>query len=142
LNSCSALVAALNKAGLKSAVRPTLVGGGYFQRTAQVDAKQPCKDARNLKHSHFFTATGLFGSYDQSGRQVDDGDYNFIALNTLSFPSHARDFGHSITVRYTISQGKLAFSVVVPKPCAGKCAAATAWALSAFYRGQPFKRMR
>jgi hypothetical protein len=137
-NSCPALVTALNRAGLTAQVRSTLVGAGYFQRAAQVDPIHPCKGARNLKHSHFFTASGAFGSHDQNGQQVDDGNYKISAPHTLAFPSHTRDFGYKITVRYTIIQGELNFAVVIPKPCAGRCRGATAWAISAFYRGHPF----
>jgi hypothetical protein len=139
-NSCDALVRALTKAGLHSFVRETLVGAGYFADASQISASQPCHGARNVKHSHFFTASGGFGSYDEKGAQVDDGDYKIIAPHTLVFPSHAREFGHKVTVHYRIGNGKLTFSVVVPRRCAGKCRGATAWAISAFYRGAPFTR--
>jgi len=141
-NSCTALVRALKGAGLADHLTDALVGGGYFSAASQVRPATPCLGAHNKKHSHFFTITHAFGSYDERGRQVDDGDYKLVGPGTLSFPSHAQDFGYKITVRYGITGGKLAFRVIVPKPCAGKCRDATTWALSAFYAGPSFSRTR
>jgi hypothetical protein len=140
VNSCTALVRALKGAGLADHLIDTLVGGGYFSAASQVRPATPCLGAHNKKHSHFFTSTHAFGSYDERRKQVDDGDYKLVAPGTLSFPSHAKDFGYKIAVRYTLTSGKLAFRVVVPKPCTGKCRDATAWALSAFYAGPSFHR--
>ena len=115
-------------------------GAGYFKSPGQISRAVPCHGATNVKHSHFLTASGAFGSYDQNGQQVDDSDYKIIATNTLAFPSHAREFGRKVKVRYTFIGNKLTFSVVVPKPCAGKCRDANGWALSAFYPGALFTR--
>jgi hypothetical protein len=141
-NSCTALVANLRRAGVVGAMREVLVGGGYCQRPARIDPAAPCRRARSVKHSHFFTAAGGFGSRDENGNQVDDGDYRITAPHTLAFPSHAREFGYRIRVRYRITRGKLRFHVVVPHPCRGKCPGATAWAISAFYAGPAFTRAR
>jgi hypothetical protein len=142
VNSCAALVRSLESAGLHDHLVDTLVGGGYFSSASQVRAAAPCTGARGNKHSHFFTAGHAFGSRDERGKQVDDGDYNVIAANTLSFPSHAKEFGYKVTVHYSIAGGKLSFRVVVPKPCRGKCRDATAWAISAFYAGPLFTSAR
>jgi hypothetical protein len=142
VNSCVALVRSLESAGLHDHLVDTLVGGGYFSSASQVRAAAPCTGARDKKHSHFFTVGLAFGSRDERGKQVDDGDYKLIAANTLSFPSHAKEFGYKVTVRYSIVGGKLSFRVVVPKPCGGKCRDATAWALSAFYAGPLFTSVR
>lgn len=141
-NSCAALVANLRRAEVAGDLRDVLVGGGYFQRPGQIDPAAPCRHARNVKHSHFFTAGGGFGSRDENGNQVDDGDYRTTAPHTLAFPSHAREFGYRIRVRYRITRGKLRFHVVVPHPCRGKCPGATAWGISAFYAGPAFTRAR
>lgn len=139
-NSCNAFVTAMRRAGLASGLPEWLAGGGYFQSPGQIDRAAPCKGARNAKHSHFFTRAGAFGSRDEKGEQVDDGGYKITARRTLAFPSHAREFGYGIKVRYRIDGGKLRFNVVVPHPCTGKCRAATAWAISAFYAGPAFVR--
>jgi hypothetical protein len=141
VNSCHAFVQAFTQAGLTRLIPDSLVGGGYFKQKSQIDAAHPCKGARQFKHSHFFTATGAFGSYDETGAQVDDGDYKIVAPNTLTFPSHEKDFGYKITVHYRISRKTLTTSVVVPRPCKGKCRGATAWAISAFYP-KPFRRVK
>jgi hypothetical protein len=140
-NSCAALVRAMRGAHLAERLqRESLVGAGYFRSASEIDPAAPCKRAHNLKHSHFFTTAGGFGSRDEKGNQVDDGDYKITAPHTLAFPSHARDFGYRIKVRYRIKAGKLRFNVIVPRPCTGKCQGATAWALSAFYSGPAFRR--
>jgi hypothetical protein len=141
-NSCAALVANLRHAGVAGQMRDVLVGGGYYQRPRQIDPAAPCKHARNVEHSHFFTAAGAFGSHDENGNQVDDGNYRIVAPHTLSFRSHAREFGYRIRVHYRITHDKLRFRVVVPHPCRGKCPGATAWAISAFYTGPAFTRTR
>ena len=141
-NSCTAFVKAMRRAGLGRGLSEWLVGAGYFRSASQIDPAAPCKHARNLKHSHFFTAAGKFGSRDEKGNQVDDGDYEIVAPHMLAFPSHAREFGHGVKVRYRIPAGKLRFDVVVPHPCTGKCRDVTGWALSAFYAGPAFTRAR
>ena len=47
------------------------------------DPADPCRDAVPLRHSHFFTPAGLFGSRDQDGIQVDDGTYSTVGEDTL-----------------------------------------------------------
>jgi hypothetical protein len=140
-NSCTALVRAMRRARLNERVmRESIAGGGYYSSPTKVDLATPCKGAVNVRHSHFFTAAGAFGSRDETGSQVDDGDYRIIARNTLTFPSHQREFGFRIRVRYRIAGDSLRFTVLVPHRCVAKCQVATAWAISAFYAGPPFRR--
>jgi hypothetical protein len=83
-------------------------------------------------HSHFFTADGEFGSRDPGGQQVDDGDYQLVAPDTMRFPSHEREFGYApIVVQFAVN-GAVTFAVQVPASCEDKCTDAYAWALSAF----------
>jgi hypothetical protein len=137
-NSCKAFVRDMRSAGLpESILREWLVGPD-----APFDPSAPCTGVPETKHSHFFTASGQFGSRDEDGNQVDDGDYRIIGRHTLTFPSHEQEFGYRIKVRYRINGGKLRFKVIVPHPCTGNCEEATAWAISAFYRGPAFTRGR
>jgi hypothetical protein len=46
-----------------------------------------------VEHSHFFTTDGQFGSYDELGAQVDNGDYEIVKESMLAFPSHGAEFG-------------------------------------------------
>lgn len=112
-----------------------LVGGGYFQRRRDIDDARPCHGASEVEHSHFFTADGRFGSYDENGEEVDHGHYTIVDATTLKFPTHAKELGGAVTVRYRVQGDTLAFEVVAPDPCTGGCRMATAWALSAFYPG-------
>jgi hypothetical protein len=136
VNSCEAYVRALKEARLGGLVREALVSSGYVKQGRKIDLAHPCRGAKEVEHSHFFTKKGGFGSYDENGAQVDDGDYRVVDDNTLTFPSHAKEFGHKITVDYRIEGKTLRFDVVVPDPCTGKCRGATAWAIAAFYPGR------
>jgi hypothetical protein len=76
VRTCQNVVGALQAAGL----RPLGAGvvGDYFpNQTPQQLARKGnlCKGAKPQIHSHFFTAAGKFGSLDQNGEQVDDGNY-------------------------------------------------------------------
>jgi hypothetical protein len=135
VNSCESFVRAFRRAGLQKLAPEWLAGGGYFQSAAEVDEEKPCRGATEVEHSHFFTDDGRFGSEDENGEQVDDGDYKVVGDTTLAFPSHEKEFGGDITVRYRVEQDELNFSVVVPERCTGSCRMANAWALSAFYPG-------
>jgi hypothetical protein len=95
-------------------------------------------------HTHFFTADGQFGSRDENGQQVDDGDFMITMAGVTTFPTHARDFGYSgaVTVHYVIAGAEATFDVQVPEGCDkdAHCSEAYGWALSAFFKGPPWKR--
>jgi hypothetical protein len=97
-----------------------------------------------IPHTHFFTADGQFGSRDENGQQVDDGDYQLVAPGVVTFPSAAHDFGYSgtITVQYVVAGNEATFDVQVPKDCIKDphCTDAYGWALSAFFAGPPWAR--
>jgi hypothetical protein len=60
--------------------------GDYFpDRTPQQLAAKSdlCAGAVPQEHGHFFTGDGAFGSIDESGQQVDDGDYE-VSGDTLT----------------------------------------------------------
>lgn len=140
VNDCDTFVRTLEDAGLIALAPDVLVGGGYFTGVNQIDEADLCKGATEVEHSHFFTDSGGFGSNDETGAQVDDGDYKIIDAQTLTFPSHAQEFSDDITVHYLVEGDTLTFDVVVPDPCTGNCPAATGWAISAFYP-TPFHRV-
>ena len=134
VNSCASFVQAFKEAGLINLAPEWLVGAGYFTSLDQIDSTNLCKGATEVLHSHFFTASGGFGSHDEKGRQVDNGSYQIVDNRTINFPSS------DVTVRFSIEGDTLMFEVVVPEPCVGSCREANAWALSAFYPG-PFQRV-
>ena len=65
-HKCDELVSALNALGL-GALAPGVVGDYFPNQTPEELAAKPdiCSGAVPQLHSHFFTASGLFGSLDQ-----------------------------------------------------------------------------
>jgi hypothetical protein len=135
--TCPEMLSVFEQAGLAESHVEWLTGNFYGGSPAPTDG-DVCKGARGpLEHSHFFTASGEFGSHDENGQQVDDGDYVASDANTLAFPSHATGFGYAgdLLVDYAIKDGVLTFDVALPQPCEVPCKDAYDWALSAFASG-------
>jgi hypothetical protein len=137
---CDELVAVFEAAGLLDTHLDWALGN-FRPTSPDLAADALCAGARGpLEHDHFFTADGRFGSHDETGAQVDDGDY-VVRDRVLLFPSHAEEFGYDddILVAYGTSGDVAAFRVLLPPSCEGACADAYAWALSAFASG-PWER--
>jgi alpha/beta hydrolase family protein len=139
--SCEEMLAVFEAAGLAEShlgwLQGNFFGGGPGPTEGDV-----CAGAQGpLEHDHFFTDDGAFGSHDENGEQVDDGDYEVVDGDSLAFPSHASEFGYDgvLTVDYEITADVLTFDVVLPDPCEDTCKDAYAWALSAFASG-PWSR--
>jgi hypothetical protein len=138
--ACEEMFAAFEQAGLAESHREWLQGNFYGGKPGPKQG-DPCAGAEGpLEHDHFFTAEGAFGSHDQNGEQVDEGDFEVANGDTVSFPSHAGEFGYDgdLVVGYTVSGDEVTFGVALPDPCVHACADAYAWALSAFASG-PWK---
>jgi hypothetical protein len=135
--SCSELLPAFEAAGLAQSHAGWLQGNFYGGAEGPATGDLCAGAAGPLEHSHWFTDDGEFGSHDQEGQQVDSGDYTLVDSDTLSFPSHAAEFGYGgdVLVDFTVDSGVATFSVVVPEPCDAGCQQAHAWALSAFASG-------
>jgi hypothetical protein len=60
-----------------------------------------------------------------------------VDQDTLSFPSHAEEFGYDeeLVVDFVVNGGVVTFEGAPPDPCTDSCADAYAWALSAFASG-------
>ena len=138
------MLAAFEEAGLAEAQGDWIVGNWVGDPAeVEVDPEDLCAGARPAEeHSHFFTADGQFGSYDAGNEQVDNGDYAVVDTGTLSFASHATEFGYDgdILVNYTVSGDSAAFEVQLPSECNDACLLAHAWALSAFFGPEPWTR--
>jgi hypothetical protein len=135
--TCEEMLAAFEAAGLAESHRDWMTGN-FFGGQPGPTSGDPCAGAQGpLEHSHFFTAQAGFGSHDQNGEQVDEGDYAVADEDTLEFPSHATDFGYDgdLVVDYAVADGVAMFEVVLPDGCVDECADAYAWALSAFASG-------
>jgi hypothetical protein len=139
--TCAEMLAAFQAAGLAESHVEWLQGNFYGGEPGPTTGDL-CAGARGpLEHDHFFTYAGAFGSHDEHGEQVDGGDFEVLDEDTVSFPSHATEFGFDgdLVVDYSIDGDVVAFDVALPAQCAGECADAYAWALSAFASG-PWKR--
>lgn len=135
--TCEELVPAFEAAGLADSHRGWLQGNFYGGAEGPATG-DVCAGAEGpLEHSHWFTETGEFGSNDQAGQQVDNGDYTLVDSDTLSFPSHSTEFGFTgdILVDFAIADEVATFLVTIPEPCDTACQDAHAWALSAFASG-------
>jgi hypothetical protein len=56
------------------------------------DPEHPCEGAVDQRHSHFFTADGLFGSRDMHEVQVDDGQWRLVDADTFTINGTPFDF--------------------------------------------------
>jgi hypothetical protein len=105
-HTCNQLVSALNALGLGS-LAPGVVGDYFPNQTPAELAAKPdiCSGATPQLHSHFFTASGLFGSLDQFQNQVDDGTYVIVDSNTFMIGDARFD--------YSIHGGYLALTPLI-----------------------------
>lgn len=135
--TCEEMLAVFEAVGLAESHREWLAGQ-FFGGEPPPETGPVCEGAFGpLEHSHFFTATGGFGSHDEHGQQVDGGDFAVVDVDTLSFPSHASEFGYDgeVLVDYVIEDDVVTFDVILPDGCTDRCADAYAWALTAFATG-------
>ena len=126
--ACAEMLAAFDEAGLAESHRGWLQGNFYGgkpgpKRAIFARAEGP------LEHDHFFTGDSAYGSHDQNGEEVDGGDFELVDGDTVSFPSHAEEFGYDgdLVVDYTVSGDVVTFRVALPDPCVETCAYAYAW---------------
>ena len=134
--TCAEVLDAFQDADLAESHRNWLAG--FFESEIVPSSGDPCAGALGpLEHSHFFTPQGEFGSHDENGEQVDNGDYAVTDSNTLSFPSHAAEFGYAgeLKVDFVVTGDNVKFEVPLPPSCVDTCGDAHAWALSAFASG-------
>ena len=135
--SCQDMRAAFQRIGLAESHEDWLAGN-FFGGSPAPTGDDACAGAQGpFEHSHFFTAAGGFGSHDENGQQVDDGDYAVIDADTLSFPSHQAEFkvGVPLLVDYVVSGDTATFTVALPASCDAACRDGYAWATSAFASG-------
>jgi hypothetical protein len=131
------MLTAFTRIGLAES-HPDWMAGNFFGGSPAPSGGDPCAGAQGpFEHSHFFTAAGGFGSHDQNGQQVDDGDYAVVDADTLSFPSHQAEFkaGTPLLVDYVVSGETATFTVALPASCDAACRDGYAWAASAFASG-------
>lgn len=135
--TCAEMLAAFEEAGLAESHREWLQGNFFGGKPGPTEGDLCAGAEGPLEHDHFFTAVGAFGSHDENGEEVDSGDFEVVDEDTVSFPSHAAEFGYDgdLVVDYAVSGDAVTFEVALPEPCVDTCADAYAWALSAFASG-------
>jgi pimeloyl-ACP methyl ester carboxylesterase len=139
--TCDEMLAAFQQAGLAESHVGWLQGNFFGGEPGPTDG-DVCAGAQGpLEHAHFFTAAGAFGSHDENGEEVDHGDFALVDDDTVSFPSHATEFGYpgDLVANYSLDGDVVTFEVALPEMCVDACADAYAWALSAFASG-PWER--
>ena len=99
------------------------------------DPAEPCRDAVPLRHSHFFTADGQFGSRDQDGNQVDDGTYRIVDEGTFVVSKEFPD----VTFRYSIDGDSITFEPAIPD-CSPDCFEAV-WSVAVAFPGHEWRRV-
>lgn len=111
VNECSELLNALDEAGLREAA-PKIVGEEYFPDISPAELAQKdelCEGAKApFVHSHFFDATGRFGSLDENENQVDEGNYEIIDTRTIRIGGEG-----GVNFNYTIEGDTLMLSPVL-----------------------------
>lgn len=125
----------MTKAGLHDALLESVAGDGWIPGVTKVseikDPAHPCIGSVDRKHSHFFTANGQFGSRDQNGQQVDDGQYQLVGD---AFVISGVTFHYVITGHDTLS-----IRPDIPK-CAPSCFEA-GWSIAVAYPGYTWHRI-
>ena len=141
LTTCQQRVDALEDAGLGKFAAEHAAGEGWLPGVTSPDdikdPDHPCRGAVALKHTHFFTADGQFGSRDDGGDQVDDGTYKVIDDDTVVI---SKEFG-DVTFTYRIEGDgdTLLLDPVLPKCSESGCFAAQ-WAVAVASPGLAWRR--
>lgn len=139
VTTCDERVTALERAGLGKFAVEHAAGEGWIPGVTSPeqikDPEHPCEGAIPLKHGHYFTEDGLFGSTDDQGDQVDDGTYHVIDEDTIVVE---KEFGN-VTFNYRIQDdGTLLLDPAMPKCTKNGCFAAQ-WAVAVSYLGLPWE---
>jgi hypothetical protein len=105
------MVHALEGEGLSALAPAMLAGNGLVSGSPKQLAQRDdiCQGAVPREHSHFFTASGRFGSVDYNNQQVDDGPYEIVDDNTVrigetNFRYRITDGGQTLTLEPVIAQ--------------------------------------
>ena len=86
-HQCQRIMDIMTAAGMPEQGLMNIVDAGTLPGVGSVadipDSAHPCTGAVDVKHSHFFTAAGEFGSRDSVGTRVDDGTWSLADADTI-----------------------------------------------------------
>lgn len=140
VTTCEQRVKALRQSGLEKYAAEQAAGDGFIpgisDKSELEDPSHPCNEAVPMKHSHFFTADGEFGSRDDAGMQVDDGPYRLVGDDKLLIGGE----DHEVTFRYEIEGDSLRLYPKLPA-CAKRGCFEAQWAVAVSYNGLPWKKI-
>jgi hypothetical protein len=147
VTTCQQLVAELRKAGLGAAApyawlgQTSSSGESSFRPGSPKPTKaHPCAGAIPRLHSHFFSASGRFGSLDWRGGQVDDGQYRIVNSTTLRIglqPFHFRILhGNTLMLSPVLTKAMIRQAAAHPQKFSPAL-----WAISVAYAGHTWKRV-
>jgi hypothetical protein len=95
-HNCQRIVAIMTAASMPEQALMNVADSGTIPGVTTVeqiaDPENPCVGAVDVAHSHFFTASGLFGSRDSKGQQVDDGHWKIVDADTFEINGTPFDF--------------------------------------------------
>jgi hypothetical protein len=108
---CEEMVSSLLAADQDLLVKDAVWGSFFWPEPETIEGfrfrtADPCRGAEPRLHSHFFTADGAFGSLDENGQQVDDGDYELHGKSRVVI--------NGSTFRYEIKGDSLSLDPVLP----------------------------
>jgi hypothetical protein len=113
VHNCQFIVDMLTSAGMPDQALLNIADGEVLPGVTTVagiaDPKHPCAGSVEVKHSHFFTAGGQFGSRDANGNQVDDGTWSIVDATTFEIGD--------VPFHYAIDGDKLTMEPVTVGPC-------------------------
>jgi hypothetical protein len=143
--TCDERVKALQDLGLGRYAAEDVADDGFIvgvTKASQLkDPSRPCLDAVTLKHSHFFTMTGLFGSRDEGGNQVDDGTWRQTGVDTIAIGPSPGDTRSSTTFHFKITNNQTLQLYPVLPACKNKGCFPALWATNVSYNGLPWQRI-
>jgi hypothetical protein len=147
VNTCRELVGDLQRAGLGATVAQTWVGqtsstgeSSFKAGSPNPTRAHPCRGAIARKHSHFFTASGSFGSLDWHGGRVDDGSYRVV--NPTSVKINGVSFHFAVKNGNTLSLVPVLTRAMIRRAVEHPAGFTTAfWAVTVAYAGHTWKRV-
>ena len=146
--TCQELVAELRKADLGVIAQYAWVGqtsstgeSSFKPGSPKPTKAHPCTGAIPRLHSHFFDASGRFGSLDWKGGQVDDGSYHIVKGTTFKIGPTSFHFrilhGNTLMLSPVLTRAMVRLAVAHPQKFSSAF-----WAVSVAYAGHTWKRVR
>ena len=95
-HNCQRIIDVMTSAGMPEQGLLNVADSGTVPGVSTVDQiadpENPCVGAVDVEHSHFFTASGEFGSRDANGQRVDDGRWEIVDADTFAINGVPFDF--------------------------------------------------